>query len=117
MKHINNIRDKVGIRSDNPGVGAKKLSGEDKGIVILDKKKDSIEIGKGVENAGVGAGRATGREMGVSHIDRSNDTAGKVAEDDPIGTKKAGADEKKTWIKGSVGSKKNSGSQNVKGKL
>ena len=104
MRHKNNMRDKVGTREDGPVVGTKKVTVE-KGMVHLDKKKDTIEIGKGMENAGVGAKRAM------------DEMESMPSSDEAAGTKSTGSNVKSSWIKGSSESKKMGGSQNVKAKL
>ena len=107
MKHANNMREKVD-RADNAGATAKKAAEKKRSSSRLEHENDRIEIGKGMANAGVGI-RAVGS---MPHLDSS-----KHAEELVAGPKKAGADEKKTWIKGSSESKKMGGSHSVKGKL
>ncbi len=107
MKHANNIREKI-CRADNAGLTAKKAAEEKRSSSRLEHKNDRIEIGKGTVNAGVGV-RAMGN---MPYLESSKHTEEEVAI-----PKKTGADEKKTWIKGSSESKKIGSRHCVKGKL
>lgn len=105
VRHKNNMRDKVDTRENSPVLGVKKGTGEEKSVVHLDKRKDTIEIGKGMENAGVGAKRAM------------DEMESMPSSEEAVGTKSTGSNVKSSWIKGSSESKKLGGSQNVKAKL